>query len=1378
MNYVSCKVILLHALLMSINIFAQQQKVDSNPFKDTFEGVIKVDKAFNMETRIAIDRQINKIQLSGETGEQSQYLGASITFKKPNDLTDKKLALKITGNSGAVFIRLYNDGEKEPCWAFRSYDSISPDKAINVELMENNGTQISWHSDIVNGEKAANVNRIDFIFKSNQDKLNFCRFEDFLLAERYVPEFTRIISEKLTTSDLLSLPNQTTLIEENKAVAKIIVPYERELNDMEAKALSLLNSSYSVDFEQYKLKENQLRLPTDNYILFSDGITGSITNRLTNLLYFGDNSGLAGSYEVHNIMNAFQAGCNILCFAAVSEEAILEAVNNFVNKHKKVQGKLIVKQYCDPQKSRYSDEHIESYCKSVIQEINDVYAGKTIPDKNETTDAIRFVSNVARMYRDTLEQRILPYTFMSLMRIISENYESSRLATGAAPPSFRAHELAFAVDIMDDCPYLSDDDLVLCGNVVRKITEDCMDYWEMKRPMELYETGETEFLTNHPLFASRSVSAMSRFLDKRFSIPAANYWIAVSRHAFASIGEAKYGPEDAAGYQWFCNRIYRNFILDSGHSAQSNDYTRDYIDFAIGHFNQMGKVVSYGDSIPMTVISPIHQLALGYQEYNDSLSAYLINKCRNYSSFVDAIAEKLNLPENVKYEPRMLGLTVFESDDFLKDYYNADTQQPLLNKAVFRSGYEPNDEFIMLGGLNLQYQHGHLDGNAIIEYSHGDRYWLVDGDYIKAFQEHHNSVIVSKDTQVPELGRGTVTNERNFAHIRASALSEDSSRAIFASSIVDYAGMEWTRNIFWTSLNGFWVIDNMLAQEKGNYVVKCVWRTLGELQVNDDYVRITQKGSDDISIPDQMFIIRADQAKTSYYEQFDYGHNGQQGYYYDYKYASPETKAINQTYNKQLDINDELNFVNFFKTTSQNKSFNGKIRKLSDQIWIIKADSYQLVSIGKIDLPLLKVDAEKVLFTENGLLAANSTKVVIDGKRVNITPGENFSCNFDGDNSPVAKEKIQTILQQLWNSSEQITKPKEKAIDAPLFAASQTINTTSPITAAAADQARLVVGLENGSVEGYDNSGTKLWKVDLGAKISALTAVKNQNDTYWAVGTECPDLQSNGGYVGLISNTGKLVWKHIIDYNKRGRPSAVRTITSAKLLEGNTEQIVAGVESWRYYAFDTEGNQLWIFPVLHSATVCAAADMTGDGIDELALGCEYYYHWLVDADGKELKDRVLNSPGDVYATMADTNNDGTKEAIFARNDGFVMSLRAGNKESGHYWRVNVGGVASGIVDLGNARLAIATSNNSVVFLNNGKKEDFIYLPDALLNIAKIKNNLYTCCRDGYAYKIRGKDIVGKFKIPQFENNLLDPKFCEIEGKAALIFGTKISILDD
>jgi putative pyrroloquinoline-quinone binding quinoprotein len=1368
--------ILIIALISNSNIFALRQldrkNQNSKKFATALGGISKAEKIFNTASKLLIDQQADCLKLSGIATlktRSTKYLGVRLTLTKALNMTGKVLSFKMTGDAGDLYVRLYNENNKKACWNFKGYNCIKPSPWKLVNLQPGNDGILRWDSRGISGKKAKNINRIDFVYRPKTiNKQVVFKIKNMGLKDIHIPKFQRIKSKTLKLNDLKSGSKTTTLISNNSAIAKVIVPSGKLLTKRKLKALKLLNKNFNVDFSLYKVKKGQMTLPKGNYILFGDGVKGLLVNRLKSLHYI---VGGQNVYEVRNIRNAFQKDCNILYFGGSSDEKLLEGVKHFIRKNKMVKGNLAVGKYYDSEEYNSSSSASREYYAAALAKINQIYANKSLWRKN--MDAIRVISNVARKYNNTGDEKLIKL-FMQLMTVFRTNYESSK-TWRKTPPSFRAQELAFAIDLVDESSDFSNQDKVFCGNVLRQITEDCMNYYEMREPIMLYNAGKTAYLTNHPIFASRSVSAMGRYLQKSFNIPAANYWIAVSDNAYKEIASADQGPEDAGNYQWMCRRLYNDYALQSGSLPLLTPNLKQYIDFAIAHFNQMGLGADYGDSPPFQTMAPIHFPIAGYKFFDDKLSGHIINSVKT-NSFVLALTRKMGVPKKLNYSPRMLGLTVFPIADSLKNYYKVTTSRKLLNKAVFRSGYEPDDEYLMLGGINSPNYHGHLDANAIIQYSRGDRYWLIDGDYIKAFPREHNSMIISRNATVPDQRRIAPFRQDSFAELECSASAPDGSQGISVTTLRKHAGMNWTRNIFWSSLNGFWVIDQLKAQEAGNYVIKCIWRTLGEVSVNKETIKIKQKKSINQDIPHHMFIARGDEATTTIAEQLDYAHGGPFGYYDSYKFAAPTTKVISETNEITLNKGGQIDYVNFLETLPGDKPKPPQVRKAGSSSWVVNGSELQLVVIGELNSPSIKLKAERALVSRHGIIAIKASKLQIGKQAIDLPNKANFYGSFGkGKLKNIKVAQIKKILQDIYNKSSITKLRKTSNINVPELSSNRVINTHEDITAMSIADNKIVCGLSNGDVIAYDTSGNKLWQTKVKAQVKALCPVKNDNKTFWAVGTGYDNRKSKKGCVALISDQGKLCWQQAIS-PYHSRPGTIRTIIAAKLMPGKNQQIVAGSEAWKYIAFDLTGKKLWTFPVLHSATVSAAADMTGNGLDEVALGTEYPYHWIVDGKGKKLK-TVLSSPGDWSVLTTDITMNSKQEVVWGREDGYIKVMRPGNLERKYLWSTNVGGLPTGIVALPDGELAVSTSNNAVVFVNRfGVKKDILYFPGFLYDLKKINGYFYTICRDGYIYKFTDSKIVGKFKIQDFKINLLLPFIASVKHSPVIAFGRHVTIL--
>jgi len=194
-----------------------------------------------------------------------------------------------------------------------------------------------------------------------------------------------------------------------------------------------------------------------------------------------------------------------------------------------------------------------------------------------------------------------------------------------------------------------------------------------------------------------------------------------------------------------------------------------------------------------------------------------------------------------------VGLRLFTVDPLRAKAYGIQGIPPerILDKAVFRSGTDPDADYMMLDGLNTG-AHKHADANAIIRFSTARHYWLVDMDYIRAAPKHHNSVVVVRDGEVTNqgtryLGDAHVPIEHPYAaELLCSAVGKGS--ALTQSLLPDYKGLDWRRSIFWKAKDFFVVVDTLQARTRGDYVVRAIWRTLGDAAIAGNALQVRQRG--------------------------------------------------------------------------------------------------------------------------------------------------------------------------------------------------------------------------------------------------------------------------------------------------------------------------------------------------------------------------------------------------------------------------------------------------------------------------------------------------------------------------------------------------------
>ena len=1150
----------------------------------------------------------------------------------------------------------------------------------------------------------------------------------------------RIISRTLTASDYKALKNNTELIKGNKACAVAIIPTELTFKKSALNALALLEGKYKVKFKTYFECDIKIPLKAGNYIFFANGYMGSLTAHLAANWLITNNDG----YEVRNIPNVFKRNINILYFGGRKATDLVTGMKRFIKKIKPdSKGDLIVGKYYDLYSWNKVKKLDEKYISQKVDEIKKHYASL---QSRRNLKAVRLLSNIARKFNHSGDE-IYAKAFFAMLRIFWKNYEQAK-SWRKTPPSFRAHELALALALLDQSSSLTIKDHILSANVLRKITEDCLNYWEMTKPIKFYNEGKTSFFTNHSTYAAKSISAMTDYLTKKFSCPATEYWSAVSLNVFKGSKLAAFSPEDGGLYQWLCKRTYIEHTLRRGSLPHNSNQERKYIEYAIANINQMGVNSAYGDTPPLITVTGWSIVKYGKLLYNDSLAEYVLSLMK-HDLYVKKAVEKLGINSKVKYTPRMNGLSIFPVDSFLKKYYKAINTKPILNKAVFRNGYNRHSEYLMIGGMNTAYDHGHRDANAIIQYSRGDRYWLVDGDGIKCFPREHNSLIVSRDATIPEQRRVDKIRRDSFAEIDGSFSSPDCTQAITVTSLRNYNGVDWTRYIFWNSNKGFWVIDRLKALSSGYFVNKIFWRTLGKLKKENNNIAIKQKVSSDPLIPSQMELVCGDNAITSLSEQYDHGHSGPFGYYATYPYSDKKTKIITRIKQGQMQKNQEYFFAHFFLPLKP-KETKPKLVRVGSNAWITNKTDLKMVISGKYSSKQFKFSGKALMLDKQGLCAIDAKFLSIAGRKIVLPHKKSFYCKWDNDVlKGIISSQIMQILTNIYAKGKVPIPSKSfkvKTNDEKIF---KIVKFDSDILDISTCSNKIMCSTSKGKLYELSASGNINKELFIDLPVTKLLPLQIKNKKYWIFGTSSKvlqnakfnnpkeaqqNIQNCSAKLGLLDNNGKLLWQREIP-PFRGRPGTVTCLTSAILNKDQEPAIIAGSEGWAYYAYSLDGKMLWKVPILHAAVNVIAADTNNNGVDEIALATEYYNHYIVNNKGQKLKN-ISSTPGDITVKAVNIPN-GKKIFVFGREDGFIKAVHPEKSKAFRYsWETNIGGMPTGIALADNYKIAVSTSNNAVVFLNsNGVKQKIIYMPAYAYTIVRIGKKFYIPCRDGYIYKM-------------------------------------------
>lgn len=170
-----------------------------------------------------------------------------------------------------------------------------------------------------------------------------------------------------------------------------------------------------------------------------------------------------------------------------------------------------------------------------------------------------------------------------------------------------------------------------------------------------------------------------------------------------------------------------------------------------------------------------------------------------------------------------VGLAVVPADELYfeteLDYTMGVGLDEAFDKLTFRSGFTADDEYLMLDGVSGG-THSYDDVNTVGEFSDNERRWLVEMDRLKGpSMAFHNGVTVARD------GLGA---KKHGQAARLTDTAEGDGWAWTATTVPRDNGVDWNRHIVWLSGRLAFVLDEMTANDPGDYSFVLGWRSIGE----------------------------------------------------------------------------------------------------------------------------------------------------------------------------------------------------------------------------------------------------------------------------------------------------------------------------------------------------------------------------------------------------------------------------------------------------------------------------------------------------------------------------------------------------------------------
>ncbi|MDA0748280.1 MAG: PQQ-binding-like beta-propeller repeat protein, partial [bacterium] len=950
---------------------------------------------------------------------------------------------------------------------------------------------------------------------------------------------------------------------------------------------------------------------------------------------------------------------------------------------------------------------------------------------------------------------------------------------------FALHKVMPGWDLVEESPSVSEKDRLRITQILFTFIKDCVPH--------VGNMDVDHVRHNHTTFAALGLHYTGTYYRKYYDAQEADEWLALSNKCFQFQAKAFKPHEDCSGYQWLTHLHLTKYSLSSGDMTFfENGCAKRAAEYAILTSDNLGYALPYGDNAsPFGWWSELPYLRAAVCVLGDGRYQWMLDKKTavepRYAAF-----EYYRRVEPV--EPVDLdGTQVFPVDPLYYASNNGKNHLPLkktVDKVVFRDGYDPDGQYLFLDGLSNG-GHKHYDGNSISRITENRRIWLADCDYIKSLPKFHNGVLVFKNGQSEEIPPFVeLEHSANFA---SSGFSETTLR--------DYSGVDWHRNILWNRGRYFLVVDEMEAKTEDEYSFRAVWQTVGDAKVKNGGLAVEQDG-------EHFFIQGLDGPTLKLEDDAVTGKN-----WVGYEHAEPVVRILQQIANVKLKVGESYRFFNLLYCTDDEQPQKLEMKQVTDGAvridggpevvftgvgdsevvqeipsgpavaaaqFHISPSRFALVGGTELSWEDVVLRSDVPVSIECDVASGQAKVIAAKRTRLSLKMDGGYAVSVNGQlaQSKTAKGMlsftvpagehdvvlVSPVVQSLRKKAARKAKPKVKG-PATVQPSKTRVGLLKELWAYRDGGAIL-------SVHAADLDGDGVAEVVAGGRGTSVCAVKG-GKTLWqfATGGEvrsvwAADLEKDGKTeviagsadtkVYVLDHKGKKRWDFEIPLYYR-KPM-LKTVFAGDIDGDGKLEVIAGAESWRYYAFTHKGKELWHQMTVHSSTQGCAADLDGDGKDEVLAGTEYHRWHCIDGSGEiRWSYHPRTGPRTNSVAAGDLDGDGLKEAIFAGADTHIHVLKADGKL---LWQFNTGDevtqVIAADVDGDGVEEVVASSMSFNVYVVKGDGKTQLWRTDLgevvrCIAVGDFNNDgkleVAAGTEDGIVYLLANKDgrVISRFK---------------------------------
>ncbi|MGI5817597.1 MAG: FG-GAP-like repeat-containing protein [Armatimonadota bacterium] len=796
------------------------------------------------------DRQGNSYLSVRVAIEPTDFSGMALTFDAATTTPSESRALYVRGFDGAGICVL-------------SWSSWSGQLASEMQTWTLHpglpGDGLEWEPDSVKSDDRSAVTELVFFVGTSNAGAEF----DMVLDNIRVEESTKRPFADVT--EVKPLYPETTLVEDGEARAIIVAPQDAGWAAVAEELAAAIEEATGVALPI--VADDAV---TDESLAATNAIVvGSIVNNVALLYPYSHQLTFAdgvypgeGGYEVRTVPDPWGTGHNLIALGAsdlAGGRAGLAALRPYL-----AAGETLV--LPSILEVELTGEALAGWGHLFTQTLDDDWAEKV---RQECEDHLLRAGTRGLFSR--AETQGLNYALTGreeyarmYVWMIKRTYESylSNPTTYGGPwgmdSDFHIYRNIPAWDAVEECPALSDEERL-------EVTKILFRWVSELGPQKSARATSQRVRFNHQTFPALGCLYAGQYFSRYYDAVEGDHWIEVADGTFQYQLDASKAHCDCNTYQWLTlNHTMTYCMARPDLRYFENGNARLNADYAIMTMNNLGYQVPYGDIGGWGPLgTELRILRMAEWHYRDGRYQWAIDRKMQVRPRPALSSFSLGGQQGV--EPTyLLGTKGWAVDELWYHSFSGEEHVPLENavdKISFRDSFDPAADYLLLDGLTLG-GHGHMDGNAVLQWTANDRIWLADADYIKSLPKYHNSMLVLRDGQSATIP--AYAELANLADLEALGASQTIAR--------DYAGVDWHRNVIWIKPGVFVVADRMVANEPGDYSFRAIWQTIGETQLEGSRLSVEQDGqfASITMTPDTHCIVNEDEYTGSNWSSYPY----------------------------------------------------------------------------------------------------------------------------------------------------------------------------------------------------------------------------------------------------------------------------------------------------------------------------------------------------------------------------------------------------------------------------------------------------------------------------------------------------------------------------